>query len=61
MSQREPVDEYFDSLVEQLTTLYEQTRGMKKGDWVYKAPETSITKMLMMLCINLNQRLLDLE
>ena len=54
-------DEQFDSLVEQLTKLYETTRGMKPGDWAYRAPETSITKSLLVLCLNLNERVLELE
>lgn len=54
-------DEQFDGLVEQLTILYERRAGMKPGDWAYRAPETSITKSLLVLCLNLNERVLELE
>ena len=54
-------DEQFGGLVEQLTRLYEARAGMKPGDWAYKAPETSVTKSLLVLCINLNERVNELE
>jgi len=54
-------DTGFDNLVKQLETVYETKVGMKPGDWAYKAPETSITKSLLMLCLQLNDRVLELE
>jgi len=54
-------DEGFNSLVKQLEKVYEAKAGMKPGDWAYRAPETSITKSLLMLCLQLNDRVLELE
>jgi hypothetical protein len=51
----------FNALVEQLSSVYEARAGMKPGDWSYKAPELSITKMLMLLSVQLNERVLELE
>ena len=54
-------DKEFNELADAVIKLYEQTRGMKAGDWAYKAPETSITKLLLTINYNLNQRILELE